>query len=72
MNDEQLPDLKDCSDHDLLILIHTVVKGISTDMKDHECRIRSVEGNQIKILGAGALVGFVTGWLGKMFGGGIP
>ena len=69
MNDEQLPDLKDCSDHDLLILIHTVVKGISKDMGDHECRIRNVEGNQLKILGVGAIAGFITGWLGRVLGG---
>jgi len=66
---EGLPDLKDCTDHDLLIRIHTVVQGISKDMGDHECRIRSVEGNQLKILGVGAAIGFMTGWLGRVFGG---
>jgi hypothetical protein len=66
---DELSDLKDCTDHDLLILIHTVVRGISKDMGDHECRIRSVEGNQLKILGVGAAIGFMTGWLGRVFGG---
>jgi hypothetical protein len=66
---DELSDLKDCTDHDLLILIHTVVRGISKDMGDHECRIRSVEGNQLKILGVGAAIGFMTGWLGRLFGG---
>ncbi len=66
---DDLPDLKDCSDHDLILLTYQAVKGLKDHFDDHECRIRSVEGNQIKILGVGAAIGFVTGWLGRMFGG---
>ena len=54
-------------DHDLLIRIDQKLDGIVERLKDHEERIRKVEGNMLKVLGVGAITGFIAGWFSKFF-----
>jgi hypothetical protein len=60
---------EDLTDHDLLIRIDGKLDGALVCLSDHETRIRKVEGSLIKVLGIGAMAGFVTGWLSRFFGG---
>ena len=57
------------TDHDLLIRIDGKLDGALICISDHETRIRKVENNFLKVLGIGALAGFVTGWISRFFGG---
>jgi hypothetical protein len=63
---------EDLTDHDLLIRIDGKLDAVCMCQADHETRIRSLEGSLIKVLGVGAIAGFITGWIGRMFGGWNP
>jgi len=63
---------EDLTDHDLLIRIDGKLDAVSACQADHETRIRNLEGSLIKVLGVGAIAGFITGWIGRMFGGWNP
>jgi hypothetical protein len=57
---------EDLTDHDLLIRIDGKLDGALVCLSDHETRIRKVEGNFVKVLSVGAIVGFITGWIGGL------
>ena len=57
-------------DHDLLIRIDSKLDSIVELQKDHEERIRGMEKSLLKVLGVGAITGFVAGWLSRYFGNG--
>jgi hypothetical protein len=54
-------------DHDLLIRISSKLDSFVELQKDHEDRIRGLERSLIKVLGVGAITGFIAGWLSKFF-----
>jgi hypothetical protein len=56
-------------DHDLLIRIDSKLDAALKSITDHETRIRSLESSLVKVLGVGAISGFITGWLSRFFGG---
>lgn len=62
--------MTDDSDHDILLEIRGDVKNLLKCQEDHEDRIRRLEGNQLKVLGAGALTGFIAGWFSRLIYGG--
>lgn len=58
------------TDRELLLDIHKDVKELITCKNDHETRIRGLESSFWKLIGLAGMVGFVSGWFGKTFGGG--
>ncbi len=60
---------EDLSDHDLLIRIDGKLDSVCACQADHETRIRGLENSLVKVLGIGALAGFITGWLSRFIGG---
>ena len=61
-------DLK--SDRELLLDIRHDVRDLVDCKNDHETRIRAVEGNFFKVMSIAGFIGFLSGWFGKVFGGG--
>ena len=57
-------------DHDLLVRIDQRIADIHDCIEDHEVRIRTLEKDQLKVLGAGAVTGFVSGWFSRLLNGG--
>ena len=61
--------MTDESDHDLLVRIdERLEKGLET-LEKHDERICALEGSFWKITGMAAMIGFITGWFGRLFGG---
>ena len=57
------------TDRELLLAIHSDVKALVDCKKDHETRIRHLEGSFWKMIGLASVIGFVAGWFGKNFPG---
>lgn len=57
------------TDREWLQRIDGKLDGVLVCQKDHEERIRVVEGNFFKVLSISGFIGFLSGWFGKMWGG---
>lgn len=63
--------MDDAQRDELLIRIDERTERMEKAVTDHETRIRCVEGNFFKMLTIAGIVGFVSGWFGKTFGGNV-
>ena len=59
MSDE----VRNLSDREILILVHSAVKDLKEAKSDHESRIRVVEKLSAVAAGGVAVIGIVVGWL---------
>jgi len=57
------------TDREWLMRIDGKLDGVLVCQKDHEDRIRAVEGNFFKVLSIAGFIGFLSGWFGKVWGG---
>lgn len=56
------------TDRELLLAIHGDVKELLKCKNDHETRIRALEGNFLKMISIAGMIGFLSGWFGRIFG----
>lgn len=57
------------TDRELLLGTYNNTKELLEQVKDHECRIRCLEGGFWKMTGIAGFIGFVSGWASGIFGG---